>query len=79
METISVSKFKATCLALLDRVHRTGEKVLVTKKGKPLAVVTAPTPPEKKGDVFGCMRDATTIRGDIISPLPEESWEVLHS
>ncbi len=79
METISVSKFKATCLALLERIHRTGEPVLVTKKGKPLALVTPPAPEAQKEDVYGCMRDATFIQGDIISPLPEEAWEVLRS
>ncbi len=78
METISVSKFKATCLGLLERIHRTREPVLVTKKGKPIALVT-PAPEAQTEDVYGCMRDVTAIRGDIISPLPEKAWEVLRS
>jgi hypothetical protein len=32
-ETISISKFKATCLRLLDNVKKTGKSILVTRKG----------------------------------------------
>jgi prevent-host-death family protein len=41
-EVVSVSKFKATCLALLDKVNRTGQPVLVTKQGEPIALITPP-------------------------------------
>ena len=34
---ISAGKFKATCLKLMDRVASTGEPVIITKRGKPLA------------------------------------------
>ena len=37
METISVSRFKATCLAVLQRVKRTGKPVLITRFGEPVA------------------------------------------
>lgn len=39
METISISKFKATCLAVLERVRKTGEPIQVTKFGKPVAAI----------------------------------------
>ncbi len=34
-------EFKAKCLALLDEVSITGEELIVTKRGKPVAKVTA--------------------------------------
>ena len=34
---IKASEFKAKCLAVLDQVERTGETVVITKKGKPVA------------------------------------------
>lgn len=34
---IPAGKFKATCLQLMDRVAATGEPIVVTKRGKPLA------------------------------------------
>src|SRR4030042_1103704 len=45
METIAISKFKATCLSVLQKVKRTGRPVLVTRVGKPIAsIVPPPTP-----------------------------------
>jgi prevent-host-death family protein len=77
METIAISKFKATCLKLLDRVRRTGEPLLVTKMGKPIAFVSPPPPTSQKKSPYGSMKEFTEINGDILSPLPGKDWEVL--
>lgn len=77
MEQMAISKFKATCLAVLERVRKTGRPVLVTKRGRPIAQVV---PPPKTGSKsgFGCMRGTVTYRGDIIEPaLPPEEWDAL--
>jgi prevent-host-death family protein len=77
METITISKFKATCLRLLDNVKKTGRPLLVTKKGEPVALVTPP-PPQPSKAWLGSMKDTIKITGDIISPaLDEEEWEAL--
>ncbi len=77
MKEVSVSKFKATCLELLRIVEETGEPVLVTKHGRPVAEVRAPQKKRARSS-FGCMKDRTEILGDIISPaVPAEGWEVL--
>ena len=34
---IKASEFKAKCLALMDEVERTGQSLVITKKGKPVA------------------------------------------
>jgi prevent-host-death family protein len=34
---IKASEFKTKCLALMDEVERTGQSVVITKKGKPVA------------------------------------------
>lgn len=34
---VPAGKFKATCLRLMDRVAATGEPIVITKRGKPLA------------------------------------------
>lgn len=41
---IPASRFKAECLAILDEVAATGETLIVTKRGRPVAKV-APTEP----------------------------------
>lgn len=37
MRTIPATRFKAQCLKLLDEVADTGETIVVTKRGKPVA------------------------------------------
>ena len=41
-EEITISRFKATCLAVLAKVKRTGKPILVTRKGEPIAQVMPP-------------------------------------
>lgn len=78
MEAIAISKFKATCLSLLDRVKKTGQPLLITKRGEPIAQVVPPPPPElPKKTTFGCMAGTARELGDIVEPLGGEDWEVL--
>ena len=46
MQTLSASQFKARCLALLDDVALTGEEVVVTKRGRPVARLVAIDAPQ---------------------------------
>lgn len=76
MEEISISQFKATCLAILDRVKRTNKPILVLRKGEPIAQVTPPPPPIKQEVWLGSLAGTGQILGDIISPVsPSEEWE----
>jgi prevent-host-death family protein len=75
METISISKFKATCLAVLEQVRQTGEPVLVTKRGVPIAKI-APPSVERSQPWLGAMAGTARIEGDIVAPAtPVECWE----
>jgi prevent-host-death family protein len=79
-EIVSISKFKATCLALLDQVNKTGRPILVTKKGEPIAQVVPPPQPKKPASWLGSFKSTGKIKGDIVSPVISESeWEVLKS
>jgi len=71
---IKASEFKAKCLALLDEVERTGDKLVITKKGKPVAEVV-PHKPTKRS-LIGLYKGRGEILGDIISPIDVE-WEAL--
>lgn len=80
MERIQISKFKATCLAVLDRVGKTRNPVLVTRFGKPVAQIVPPPPPHRREDWLDCMKGRGRIVGDIVAPAAEPSeWEVLKS
>jgi len=78
MEAIAISKFKATCLAVLEQVNKTGKPVLVTRFGKPVAEIMPPTPAKRPKRVLGSMRGTGKILGDIVSPaLDEDEWRSL--
>ena len=76
MKTLQASRFKAQCLALLDEVARTGEPVLVTKHGRPVAELRPHRQPRAKS-LFGRDNGRLKIKGDIISPIGTELWEAL--
>jgi prevent-host-death family protein len=71
---IKASEFKAKCLALMDEVARTGEAVVITKNGKPVAELV-PHRPAKRSP-RGIFKDELFIVGDIISPIDVE-WDAL--
>lgn len=78
LETIPISKFKATCLGLLKQVKKKGEPILITLKGEPVAMVVPPPAAEKPGTWIGSFRTTGKIMGDILAPAADESeWEVL--
>lgn len=77
-DVISVSDFKATCLAVLERVRRTGRPVLITKRGEPLAQVLPPSPATVGASWLGAMRGTGRVVGDLVPPAAEpEEWEAL--
>ncbi len=79
MKSVAISHFKAHCLSLLEDIARTGEPLLVTKRGKPLARVT---PSGETSVVYPQETLAGTVveRGDIVGPaVPLERWSALHS
>jgi prevent-host-death family protein len=79
VDTINAAAFKATCLALLDRVEKTGQPIRVTKRGKAVAQLV-PVPPQGKRRLMGCMEGSAKIVGDIESPATVASdWDALRS
>ena len=75
MKQMAAGKFKAQCLAVMDQVFESGEPVLITKHGKPVAKLV---PAEKQtDDIFGYMVGKVKIVGDIVGPVtPLEDWEI---
>ena len=72
MEEIAISKFKATCLAVLERVRKTGKPVLVTRFGEAVAEVVPAQVKERATRELGTLRGTARITGDIVSPATEE-------
>ena len=64
---IPAGKFKATCLQLMDRVKRTGEEIVITKHGQPVARLVPMDEPATPHSTFGLLAEQTAIYGDIIA------------
>ena len=74
MKAMGISEFKTHALKILDQIAKTQERVVITKRGKPLVQIT----PYHKADADpkpGKLADALVFEKDIVSPLGEEMWE----
>ena len=72
IKTIKASEFKAKCLRLMDEVAETGQPLVITKNGKPVAQLgpVVSRPPTLARAHAGKIR----ILGDIIAPI-DVDWE----
>jgi len=68
-KTIPAGKFKAECLGLLDEVEATGEPLVVTKHGRPVAKIV-PVEADEPVSLLGSVR----FIGDVVEPVGEE-WD----
>ncbi|MGI8974048.1 MAG: type II toxin-antitoxin system Phd/YefM family antitoxin [Gaiella sp.] len=72
MRTIPAGEFKTHCLSILDDVAETGETVVVTKRGKPVAQLTPLEPPKSLiGSVTYFVSDE-----ELIAPIDVE-WDAV--
>jgi len=85
MRTIPAGEFKAKCLALMDEVLATGQTVIVTKRGKPVAWLTPPreepVQPVTVDSIFGSLRGMVSIDNDPeawVGPIfSKDDWDHL--
>lgn len=66
--TITATRFKAECLGILDAVAATGEPVVVTKRGRPVARVVSAAEPDLLGSV-------TFLSGDDALMSTLDPWD----
>ncbi len=70
---IPAGQLKATCLKVMDRVRRTREPVVITKRGKPVARLD-PIAEDDPVPLFGYLAGTVTIHGDVFRPTGE-AWD----
>jgi prevent-host-death family protein len=67
MRTIKASEFKAKCLKLMDEVAQSGEPLVVTKNGRPVAQLTPIS--RERTSIWSLHRGHIEILGDILAPI----------
>ena len=71
--TIKASEFKAKCLKLMDEVAESGEEIVITKNGKPVAKLTPYR--ERPKTLFGIDRGKYEIIGDLDDASIDIYWD----
>lgn len=69
MRTITATEFKAKCLQLLDEVQRSGQDLVISKRGKPVARVVA----ERASKPWLALRGKGGYQGDPFEPVLQET------
>jgi prevent-host-death family protein len=79
---IKAGEFKAKCLKLLDEIAETGETLVITKRGKPVARLGPAVPKAAKRALFGHMKGQITItdpNDDLLSAFTAEDLDELYA
>jgi prevent-host-death family protein len=78
VRSIAISEFKATCLAVLEQVRRTGTSIVVTRRGVPIAEVIPPSIAASGNSWLGAMSATATIVGDLVAPASHaDEWDAM--
>ena len=77
MTMIDAPGFKARFLAILDRIHGTGERAAILKRGRPVGERTGATGESERRPQTE-LDGTLVILGDVVEPVfPEEHWDSL--
>ena len=69
---LPVSEFKAKCLRLLSDVETKGDRIVITKRGRPVARVERMDAPKTR--LRGLWKGKARITGDIVH-FSDNPWE----
>ena len=71
-----ISDFKAHCIAELKKVSRTGQPLIVTLRGKPIARVEAVHSAGASAVKLGSKRGRATAKRDLVKFDFSKEWEM---
>jgi prevent-host-death family protein len=72
---LSASEFKAKCLACLDQIERMGEPIVITRRGRPVAVLGPVRQSAWKSPRNSWVRRGKIV-GDIVNTDTSIFWDV---
>jgi len=75
MKSVGAAEFKSTCLSLIDQVGEDRQPVLITKRGRPVAILSAIPASERKG-IVGAFKGSVLRYDDPCRPAIEpDAWD----
>lgn len=74
--TIGATEFKATCLRVIDDMNRDGQPVTITRRGRPVAVLSPVPAKAQRPSIIGAMKGTVLRYDEPFAPAaaPEE-WD----
>lgn len=73
VRTIAAARFKAECLRIIEQMGRDQEPVTITRRGRPVAVLSPLTPAPRS--IIGALQGSVLRYDDPFSPvLPATDW-----
>ncbi len=76
MKSMNISEFKSKCISVLKNAQETGEGLVVTLRGKPLARIE-PVTRTSGNRQLGIFRGRMKIHGDLVHIDTSADWEIL--
>ena len=75
MKYMKAAEFKAKCLKIMEDLAAGGEAIVVTKRGRPVALVSPPPVPDAPKVGWGAGADIPIVyHGDIVGPIDTTDW-----
>jgi prevent-host-death family protein len=75
VRNITAAEFKAKCLKLMDQVEATGDAIVITKRGVPIAELG---PVRGKSErLVGSLKGRIEIAGNVVDSIEGVPWEAL--
>jgi prevent-host-death family protein len=71
-KTIGAAQFKAECLRVIDQMNRDHEPVTVTKRGRPVAIMS-PVSPKNPASIIGALRGSVLRYDEPFAPAADPS------
>ncbi|WP_064684458.1 type II toxin-antitoxin system Phd/YefM family antitoxin [Rhizobium bangladeshense] len=77
-KVVGATEFKAKCLNLIDQMQSDDETIVITKRGRPVAVLSPAREANQRKSILGAMKGSVLRYDDPMSPAGEpEDWEAV--
>ncbi|MBW9062816.1 type II toxin-antitoxin system Phd/YefM family antitoxin [Rhizobium herbae] len=75
-KAIGAAEFKAKCLHLIEQMADDGEPIVITKRGKPVAVLSPIAAASGRTSIIGAMKGTVLAYDDPFSPaVAADEWD----